>query len=351
MERNSLWRKVICSKYKLDELSWFPSSTSTRLQSDLWKDIVLVGRRDDNLFSLFWSNVKIAVGNGRAIRFWHDVWIGGAALHSIFPGVFNICIQKQVLVAEVLQGSGSNFNISLELRRGLYDWEQEEWQNLMALMRSVMIQPEKLDCLMWEADNAKIFSVNSLYRCKEAEGGGLRKDLLYMWKNVAPPKVQFLGWLAILGRVKTGDLLHHLSILSDFNDSLCHFCGEEPESVDHLFLQCGMVWEVWCEVLRWWSVEWVVPASIKSLFCWWRGWKFKKVKRVLWELSSLAVIWSVWKVRNEVIFKGVVPKWEVLGDTPTIKFRLACWVKVYRGSRGVSHGDIVFRFKSLIEAL
>lgn len=351
VERNSLWRKVICSKYKLDVISWLPSSAPNRALSILWKDIVFVGQRDENLFRLFWSNVKISVGNGRSIRFWHDVWVGDAALHSVFPRIFNVCSQKQVIVGDVVQGRGSYVNISLELRRGMYDWEQEEWSNLITLLNSVVLHPDKVDALEWRADKANNFSVNSLYRCIEAEGNGLRKDLTYMWKNVAPPKVQFLGWLAMLGRVKTSELLLNLGILSDFNMSLCHFCGEVPESVNHLFLHCDMVWHVWCVVLRWWKVEWVVPASVKSLFCWWRGWKFKKIKRVLWELSSFAVLWSVWKMRNELIFQGVAPKWEEVGDL--IKYRIACWMKTYRGpgSRDVSHGDVVFRFRALIEAL
>lgn len=145
-------------------------------------------------------------------------------------------------------------------------------------MRSMILQPGKFDCLSWEADPAKGFSVNSMYRWKEAERGGICKDLLFMRKNVAPPKVQFLGWLALLERAKTGVLLHNMGILPNVNDSLCHFCGDVPESVNHLFLHCGMVWKIWCEIHRWWSIYWVVPASIKSLFCWWRDGSLRRSK-------------------------------------------------------------------------
>lgn len=105
VERKSLWRKVICSKYKLDELSWLPSSAPNRALSIVWKDIVFAGKRDEDLFRLFWSSVKISVGNGKEIKFWHDKWVGGAALQTVFPRIFNICSQKQVTVAEVLQGN------------------------------------------------------------------------------------------------------------------------------------------------------------------------------------------------------------------------------------------------------
>lgn len=176
--------------------------------------------------------------------------------------------------------------------------------------------------------------------------GGLRKDLGRVWKNFAPPKVQFLGWLAFLERVKTAELLFSWGIFHDFNGCLCHFCGDAPESVNHLFIHYRLVWSIWCRVISWWNLKWVCPISVKSLFNWWQGWKFKKVKKVLWVLAYFAVLWSIWIFRNELIFQGVTPKWYHLEDI--IKYRIACWFRAFRDSRKYAFSDVLARLPSLV---
>lgn len=344
----ALWRKVICSKYNLDSLSWFPSSKPNRLWSGVWRDITLVGKRDENLLGVYLTNTKIQLGEGTKVRFWLDVWVGEATLQREFPRIFRLCSQKSVVVVEVLQGHEASVAVNLELRRNVLSWEQVEWTALNDLLRQVELDPLRENSLSWEADPAGIFLVNSLYKCREARLGDARNEFNLIWKNCAPSKVQSLGWLALWGRVKTAELLFSLGILPEFNDCLCKFCGEVPESVDHFFVHCKMVWMVWCKVLSWWDIKWVVPASIKSLFIWWQGWKFKKVKKTLWDLFSFAVLWSIWKVRNDLTFQGVAPIWEAVGDK--IKYRVATWINASHGPKDFSCNDIIFRLPSLIHS-
>lgn len=349
MEKEALWRKVICNKYKLDNLLWLPSLEPNRLFSTVWKDIALVGQRDVNLFRLFMSNVKIQVGDGCKVRFWLDVWVGDAPLSTLFPRIFNVCSQKLVVVADACHSNGPNLDLHLDLRRNILPWELEDWNNLLNMVNSVALQPHKSDCLCWKADSSGVFLVSSLYKCREAELGHPRRELQLLWKNHAPPKAQFLGWLAVLERVKTSELLLSLGVLTNLNDCLCKFCGDALETANHLFLHCKFVWSVWCMVVKWWGIIWVVPSSIKSLFIWWQSWRFKKAKKVLWELVSFAIIWSIWKLRNDLIFQGVVPRWVDMGDI--IKFKVANWFKAYQGSRVFSTNDILLRFPALIQSL
>lgn len=223
------------------------------------------------------------------------------------------------------------------------------FQILSGNLSSVVLHPQRNDSLIWEVAVSRSYSVKSMYKCIEARMGNVRRELMLLWKNFAPPKAQFLGWLAVLERVKTADLLFSLGVLPVFNDCLCKFCGEAPESVNHLFLHCEVVWEVWCIALRWWGIKWVVPSSIKSLFIWWQSWRFKKTKKVLWEPISFATLWSIWKVRNDLIFRGVIPKWEEMGDT--IKFRVATWFKAFQGSRVFSTNDILLETSSINSVL
>lgn len=349
VEKNALWRQVLCNKYNIDALSWSPPIDLNRGVSIVWRDILMVGQGDSNLVEFYLSNIRISVGDGRVTRFWSDFWIGESSLQSLFPRVFGICTEKSITVAEALQGGVNGLRVRLNFRRRVFSWEQDEWNNFMELMSSTTLHQGRSDTLRWVANQSLAFSVNSMYKCIEADVERLRIDLLPLWKNHAPPKVQFFGWLAVLGRIKTAKLLFSLGIFSDFNDSLCHFCGAASESVEHLFLHCKVVWPIWCRVLRWWKIAWVIPGTVKSLFVWWQSWKFRKIKKELWELSFFAVLWSIWKVRNDLIFRGAVPKWEDMGDI--IKHRISHWFKAAHGSKNVSSNDILFSFPALIDSL
>lgn len=78
----------------------------------MWKDILTVGQRGGNFLGLFMANAKIVVGDGHKIRFWIDVWLGGASLKSLFLRIFGICTQKSIVVSE-------GFFFFLNLMRGV----------------------------------------------------------------------------------------------------------------------------------------------------------------------------------------------------------------------------------------
>ncbi|KAL7204070.1 hypothetical protein ACSBR2_017186 [Camellia fascicularis] len=58
-----------------------------------------------------------------------------------------------------------------------------------------------------------------------------------------------------------------------------------------------------CQV-PWWGVQWVGLGSIEGLLQWWKGFKFKNVEDKLWKTFPCAIMWSLWKARNECKFQG-----------------------------------------------
>ena len=77
------------------------------------------------------------------------------------------------------------------------------------------------------------------------------------------------------------------------------------------------------------------------MLIWWQGEKFKDVKRVLWEAIPMAILWTIWNLRNQCIFQGVQPDWEEAQDL--IKYRIAFWVKIKSENCHDSMDDLVFR--------
>lgn len=163
---------------------------------------------------------------------------------------------------------------------------------------------------------------------------------------MAPPGVQFLGWLIWKGRVKTTDFLQSIGVLSSSSSNVCPFCKDQPESLNHIFLLCSGIWESWTELLLWWDLKWATPASILDLLHWWLGFKCKKIIMKLWNLVPLAMLWSIWKIRNDCIFNGSQPNLKDL--SVTVKWRVAMWAKSNLPGFSYSRYDIVHNLSQLL---
>lgn len=101
--------------------------------------------------------------------------------------------------------------------------------------------------------------------------------------------------------------------------------------------------------MNWWGVKWVSPNSVVNLLLWWEDWKMNKQRRLIWDAIPMAVLWSVWNVRNKLVFENEAPDWNKISDL--ILSRVAFWVKSKEGGSEFSLDDFIFRINSLLEAI
>ena len=80
-DRNALWRKVIYCKIGESVKGWHTRDLRGGYGTSLWKEI----RKE--WFSFF-QNAVFALGDGRRINLWNDVWCGEESLISSFPSLF-----------------------------------------------------------------------------------------------------------------------------------------------------------------------------------------------------------------------------------------------------------------------
>ena len=124
---------------------------------------------------------------------------------------------------------------------------------------------------------------------------------------------------------------------------LAPLCLEDEESLDHLLLKCNFANRIWSVVLGWFRCSWVLPRSLSDLF---EAWIFQYMAprgREMWKLSFLAVIWFIWKERNDRCFKRIAS----CVDSITCKIQLfvALWVSVIPSFQGIMLDQMVVKLE------
>ncbi|XP_076949711.1 uncharacterized protein LOC143622462 [Bidens hawaiensis] len=97
-------------------------------------------------------------------------------------------------------------------------------------------------------------------------------DYNFEWNRLVPKKVSFVAWRALLGRLPTFDALVRRNIAVASN--MCPFCGEVEETVEHVFISCGLAQSMWSVLAQWCKCLWKkrnamvhrgTPTQISSL--------------------------------------------------------------------------------------
>ncbi|XP_028085054.1 uncharacterized protein LOC114286155 [Camellia sinensis] len=211
-------------------------------------------------------------------------------------------------------------------RRALYHWEGKDLKRLYDMVYNTpALRVGTSDRLRWVVDVSGLFSVASVYKRYELSPVSNSRIADFIWKNVSPPKVHFFGWLAWKCRIKTSTYLHRIEVLSSGADLRCIFCKCKVESVNHVLLFCLFIWRIWSRILHWWGIQWVIPGFVNGLLNWCTGIKLKKHEKMIWRAIPLAVLWSIWKQRNDSIFDNA--QVDLDGLCEFIKVRIALWVK------------------------
>ncbi|XP_028068962.1 uncharacterized protein LOC114271546, partial [Camellia sinensis] len=232
----ALWKSVVCSRYVRFGGGWVPTLHNTDGASAVWKDIVQLNSLNQSLGVFYNQNLRLSVGNGRRIQFWTDAWLNGRGLNEEFPRLFSPSTEKE----ESLQQISAKKSLGvwqLQFRRRLLAWEEKELQRLYVVLESAPeLRVEAEDSCSWLTSKSGKFSVSSVWSWWVVnKGPGLRVPA-GVWASLAPPKMQFLCWLAWRGRVKTSSFLQRIGILPPNAQIQCVFCQSAEESLEHVLL-------------------------------------------------------------------------------------------------------------------
>ena len=89
----------------------------------------------------------------------------------------------------------------------------------------------------------------------------------------------------------------------------CPFCGE-PETVNHLFLQCSFARIIWNWIAEYNNFDFNI-GTMEEL--WFIDSLIPLKDRLLLELVRGAVLWTLWLTRNKLCFQGIRTKPRAVG--------------------------------------
>jgi len=156
-------------------------------------------------------------------------------------------------------------------------------------------------------------------------GAGVDSLVCTVWRNVAPPKVELMVWLALLEKLNTKDLLVRKGLFPS-QVNLCSFCDRQQEDIDHLLLSCQFSWSIWCSIASDFEVQLARQHSFRHFYEVWMSWRsHNPIRKKLFMLAFFAVAWCLWTQRNKIVFEQ--QELDAKALQLIIRWRIAVWSK------------------------
>jgi hypothetical protein len=207
---------------------------------------------------------------------------------------------------------GDGENLKCTFRRCVDSRLFDMWEELVNLVSTVELTEDE-DALIWQFQSNGVYSSQSLYSVINFRGV-TPVFVPAVSKLRVPPRVHFFLWLLSKNKILTRDNLEKRRKLDDTSYVFC----SERETACHLFFGCVVAKRAWQVISQVLCIE--VHVDYESVA---RLWLCNK-KHDTANMVTSAVFWSIWKLRNAMIFQGVA--W--LGMKPLwqrVVPMLRCW--------------------------
>nr|KYP48155.1 Putative ribonuclease H protein At1g65750 family [Cajanus cajan] len=324
-DSNSLWVKLLESKYG----GWrnLVEGEDKRSHSYWWKDLRRVcGSNNEQQW--FDNMMTWKLMDGERIKFWEDKWLGNISLANKFPRLYVNSLQNHWTIKNMGTWSGTLWIWDLKWRRRWLRRDDTQLQELESLLREVSLDNMHQDFWVWDPGQDEKYTVNSAYKEKLSWKYGRDEIpvLKQLWKLKIPPKAATLIWRLYQKGMPTVDNLTKRNIGVSFEDQLCRFCKGTQETSHHLFFVCNTIDTLWKACYGWANLSTVLPSNTEQHFmqlpC---SISFGKVAKG-WKILWCAVVYNIWLVRNNIIFRQ--ERLDIEHLQQKIKYTTWSWLKM-----------------------
>nr|XP_051221559.1 uncharacterized protein LOC127339784 [Lolium perenne] len=233
--------------------------------------------------------------DGRASSFWLGKWTPGPTLATRFPAIFSHRTRHHATVAAVVEGG-------IDLQPRLSTAAASEHLEVQRLVADISLQAGA-DRRVIDTERGASFRSREAYRMMsplrppDASSG-------VAWSLRLPSKLKIFSYLADIDRLSTRANLFRKSCAPSETCAAC----DSVETSRHLFFECATASHVWARLdvhvpAGWFSI-WDLPAPLE-------------VAPSTWRFGVTAVMWSIWKTRNDLVFNGNT-------TSPSFTIRRAC---------------------------
>lgn len=249
------------------------------------------------------KGVKWVVGNGEKIRVWQDKWLDGEDGPSTPAGpgadLFPSLLVKDLFVS------------------GTKQWDIPKIRGLVReddVNRILKIRPSytgNQDILYWRYGASGNYTVKTGYHLQRtmnheeqkaqvpnpSQVSPINNMLAKLWKIKIPLKIKMFWWKVLHNGLP---VFENLIKRGCGSCNICMVCGEEPESVDHMLIQCRVAKEVWSLACNDNNALINCASTFTDLYsnCLQRALKDPH------DTISFFLGWRIWKMRNRLVFEN-----------------------------------------------
>jgi hypothetical protein len=248
--------------------------------------------------NLFQAATLCVLGDGQKLKFWTDRWMGNFSISDLVLNLFKFV--KQARKADTVAVALENHAWTRAITGIPSVPAIAEFVDLWARIRETHLTEGTVDEVKWRQTASGMYSARSAYQLfflGREEVPAMRE----LWNSGAPLKHKLHMWLALKDRLWTADRLQERGLR---HPAQCVLCCQEPETIEHLTVQCSFSHHIWFELLAPYNLQHLVPSTDSTVATWWQALAEAVPERGRKELNTFVVLVarSLWLERNARVF-------------------------------------------------
>ena len=189
-------------------------------------------------------------------------------------------------------------------KRHLFDSELTMAASFLNDVVGSQIQPNRRDDWAWKPDPRSQYSAKRAYDVLRGDLTQGNDDAVFeeLWKLRIPIKVSVFAWRLLRHRLPTKVNSRRWQV--KINDSRCPFRRSIEEDAAHLFLHCSKILPIWWESMSWVNILSAFLQNPRQHFSQHVTAVADGIRANRWRCWWLAFTWSIWLLRNKIIFSN-----------------------------------------------
>lgn len=167
-------------------------------------------------------------------------------------------------------------------------------RNGTSLLQGVQLDENKE--VKWSLDSKENFTTSSLYQYI-CFGGVIDRQVIELWNCKMPLKIRIFVWQVVHDRILSGD---QFCKRGGQGSGCCKLCGQ-PESNDRIMFECPLARFVWINISKAFCLEWTPTCCGDFLV--WVDRQSNPLRKCAW-FGLGAPCWSLWNIRNKMMFEN-----------------------------------------------